>query len=234
MPAFARPFRAAEVRLWLLCRKFCDLRLISGLGLRLGRISAASRPPRGHKYGSAVNAPVMKRLPESGLVPLAAGSVSRRTGTGSRRETRQDERLPPCSGVAHVFGVCSLRIRPEEAPGRGPGGVAGQCGLDRPVEPDDRGGPRGRAAGRDRGADPGGHAGNRDFQPALYRERRPLHDRDADVPIRHRYAEDDGRHLHPRRPPPGDGALRRAEAVCAGRAQAGALMHAGDHRAKWC
>src|SRR5215216_6038733 len=68
-PAFARPFRAAEARLWLLCRKFCDFRLISGQGIRPGRIVAAPVPPRCHKYGSAVNAPVMKHLPESGLVP---------------------------------------------------------------------------------------------------------------------------------------------------------------------
>ncbi len=35
------------------------------------------------------------------------------------------------------------------------------------------------AAGRHRGPDPRGHAGDRDFEPALYRERRALHDRDA-------------------------------------------------------
>src|SRR6266404_6009373 len=86
MPAFARPFRAAEAWLWLLCRKFCDLRLIPGQGVRGGRISAAPGPPRGHKYGSAVNAPVMKRLPESGLVPLVLVAFSGEAGTGSRQE----------------------------------------------------------------------------------------------------------------------------------------------------
>jgi len=70
MPAFARLFRAAEARLWLLCRKFCDFRLISGLRVHRGQIVAARAPPHRHKYGSAVNAPVMKRLPESGVVPL--------------------------------------------------------------------------------------------------------------------------------------------------------------------
>ena len=106
--------------------------------------------------------------------------------------------------------------------------VAGKRGLDRPREADDGGGPGGGAAGRDRGADPGGHAGDRDFQPALYRERRALHDGDADVPFRHRYAADHGRHLHPGRSPAGDRALRRAEAVCAGGEQAGAVLHARD------
>ena len=56
------------------------------------------------------------------------------------------------------------------------------------VKPTRGRGQGGGAAGRDRGSDPGGHAGNRDFQPALYRERRPLHDGDADVRVRHRNA----------------------------------------------
>jgi magnesium transporter len=88
MPAFARPFRAAEARLWLLCRKFCDLWLSSGQGIRRGRISAAWAPPHRHKCGSAVNAPVIKRLPESGLVPLGALAFSSEMGTGSRRDER--------------------------------------------------------------------------------------------------------------------------------------------------
>ena len=54
--------------------------------------------------------------------------------------------------------------------------------LVKPTAEEDQ---RGGAAGRDRGADPGGHAGDRDFQPALYRERRALHDGDADVRVRH-------------------------------------------------
>ena len=77
------------------------------------------------------------------------------------------------------------------------------------VKPTAGGGQGGREAGRDRGADPGGHAGDRDFQPALYRERRALHDGDADVPVRHRHAAHHGGDLHPRRPSPGDGALRQ-------------------------
>src|SRR3954454_701910 len=130
---------------------------------KCGRAGATSL----HKYGPAVNPQVMKRLPESGLVPLVLVAFSGEAGTGPRPETRLDVRLPHSSGVAHVFGVCSLRILVEEGSRRGSGGSAGECGLDRPVEPDAGGGPRGRAAGRDRGADPGGHAANRDFQPAL-------------------------------------------------------------------
>ena len=43
-----------------------------------------------------------------------------------------------------------------------------------------------RAPARHRGPDPRGDAGDRGHQPALCRERRALHDRDADVPVRHR------------------------------------------------
>jgi hypothetical protein len=73
MPAFARSFRAAEARLWLLCRKFCEFRFICRQNGRVRPIVAARTPPHGHKCGSAVNAQVMKRLPESGLVRLVAG-----------------------------------------------------------------------------------------------------------------------------------------------------------------
>jgi len=76
MPAFAYPSRAAEARLWLLCRKFCEFRLIFRQMPRSGQIVAARAPPHGHKYGLPVNAQVMKRLPESGLVPLGARTVS--------------------------------------------------------------------------------------------------------------------------------------------------------------
>ena len=63
---------------------------------------------------------------------------------------------------------------------------SGGCGLARPVQSDAGRGQAGRAAGRDRGPDPRGDAGNRDFQPSLCRERRALHDRDADVPVGYR------------------------------------------------
>jgi len=44
-------------------------------------------PPHRHKYGSAVNAPVIKRLPESRLVLLGGPlAFSREVGTGSRKE----------------------------------------------------------------------------------------------------------------------------------------------------
>src|SRR3954453_15355952 len=103
MPAFARSFRAAEARLWLLCRNFCDFRLISGQGVRRGRSAAARAPLHCHKYGPAVNPQVMKRLPESGLLPLLLLAFSGEAGTGPRPETRLDVRLPPISGVAQFF-----------------------------------------------------------------------------------------------------------------------------------
>jgi len=44
-------------------------------------------PPRRHKYGSAVNGPVIKRLPESRLVLLGGPlAFPREAGTGSRKE----------------------------------------------------------------------------------------------------------------------------------------------------
>jgi len=46
----------------------------------------------------------------------------------------------------------------------------------------------------------------------LYIERRALHDGNPDVPVRQPTCPDHGGHFHPLRPPPGDGALRRAEA----------------------
>ena len=209
------------------------LRFLVDFWARLGcrQIGATPAPRHRRKYGSPVNAPVMKRLPESGLVRLASHSVFKRSGCRfalrKRVKTRDCRPVPefPMLSV-YVPSESSLKKLPETADG----GIAGQRGLDRPRQADGGGGPRGGAAGRDRGADPGGHAGNRDFQPALYRERRPLHDRDADVPFRHRYAADHGGHLHPGRPSAGDRALRRAEAVCAGRTQAGAVMPAGDFR----
>src|SRR6202521_3634469 len=60
------------------------------------------------------------------------------------------------------------------------------------------GGQGGGAVGRDRGADPGGHAGDRDFQPALYRERRALHDGHTDVRGRHPESSHHGGDLHSR------------------------------------
>src|SRR5437773_7369319 len=54
----------------------------------------------------------------------------------------------------------------------------------------------------------------------LYIENAALHDGDADVPLRHRHAAHHGRHLHPGRPSPGDGALRHPKALPAGREEA--------------
>jgi hypothetical protein len=59
-------------------------------GVRRGRTTAARTPPHRHKYGSAVNPQVMKRLPESGLVPLVLVAFSGEAGTGPRPETRHD------------------------------------------------------------------------------------------------------------------------------------------------
>ena len=196
-----------------------------------GHACAAHR----HKCGSPVNARVMKRLPESGLVRLVSQSVFEVEVVPVRVRKRvktRDCRPVPELPMLSVYAPSEIRLK--KARRRRSGGIAGKRGLDRSGEADDGGGPGGGAAGRDRGADPGGHAGDRDFQPALYRERRALHDGDVDVPFRHRYAEDHGGHFHPRRSSAGDGALRCAEAVCAGREQAGAVMHCRAYQAKWC
>src|SRR5262249_25441441 len=89
------------------------------------------------------------------------------------------------SGVVNVFGFRPLRFLAEESRRRRPCRAAGKRGLDRPDQADAGGGQGSGTARKDRGADPGGHAGDRDLQPPLYRERRALHDGDADVPIRH-------------------------------------------------
>ena len=52
---------------------------------------------------------------------------------------------------------------------------------------------------RHRGSDARGNAGDRGLEPALCRERRAVHDRDLDVPVRHGGAEDHADHLHPGR-----------------------------------
>src|SRR5829696_6753518 len=111
MPALPHSFRAAEGQLWLLCRRFYDFRLSSGRGLRLGRIVAARTPPHRHKYGRAVNAPVMKRLPESGLVPLVAGAFQAKAspdlirggGIVSRQEDASECRPVPELPMFSVF-----------------------------------------------------------------------------------------------------------------------------------
>ena len=77
--------------------------------------------------------------------------------------------------------------------------AAGGGGVDRSGHADRAGRQAGRSAARHRGADARGDAGDRGLQPALCRERRALHDRDADVPVRHRDAEDHAGHLHPLR-----------------------------------
>ena len=209
-------FGAAGGWLWLFCRKFCGFWSIFGQDWRCCRIRVTLPPPHRHKCGPAVNAPVMKRLPELRLVLLGALAAL-------------------FSELLHVVGVRPLRFLAEESRRRptSPPLPENAVWIDL-VKPTARGGQGGGAAGRDRGADPRGHAGDRDFQPALYRERRALHDRDADVPFRHRHAADHGGHLHPRRSSPGNRALRRAEAVCAGREQAGADHARPASPAKWC
>ena len=69
-------------------------------------------------------------------------------------------------------------------------GGARQRGLARSGQSRARRGQAGRAPARHRRADPRGDAGDRGLQPALRRESRALHDRDADVQFRHRDAED--------------------------------------------
>src|SRR5258707_8770076 len=97
MPAFARSFRAAEARLWLFCRNFCDFRLISGQGVRRGRSAAARAPPHCHKYGPAVKPPGMKRLAESGFMALVLGALLGEAGAGPRSEKREERGMSPRS-----------------------------------------------------------------------------------------------------------------------------------------
>ena len=110
-------------------------------------------------------------------------------------------------GVPNAFGVRSLRIIAEESRRCRSRRAAGERGVGRPDEADRRRRSSRGASRRDCGADPGGHAGDRDFQPALYRERRALHDGDADVLVRHRESAHHRGDLHPRKPSPGHGAL---------------------------
>ncbi len=108
--------------------------------------------------------------------------------------------------------------------------AAGGRGVDRPGHAHRAGGQGRRPPARHRAADARGDAGDRGLQPALCRERRALHDRDADVPLRQPDAEVDAGHLHPHRPPARHRALRRAAPLRHRRAQAGAHLPAADHR----
>ena len=96
--------------------------------------------------------------------------------------------------------------------------------MDRSGHADRAGRQAGRGAARHRGADARRNAGDRGLQPPLYRERRPLHDRDADVPVGYRDAEDHAGHLHSLLPSTGHRALRRTAAVRHRRAQIGARL----------
>ena len=172
--------------------------------------AGGSRPPN-HRHAAAIGPPQTGPAAGAGHEALARIELS---PVGWARV------LGP--GVLHVLGVRPLRILAEEGRLGRSRRVAGERGLDRHGQADRGRGPRRRRAGRHRGADPGGHAGDRDFQPALCRERRALHDRQPDVRGRYRIAADLAGDLHPVRPSPGDGALRPAETVHAGGEQAGA------------
>ena len=172
-----------------------------------------------------------------------ARSSSIRSGCASRARRREGarraRRILDCLARAPMIGSCRGESADRGASGefmlsvyvprgtslaahrgRSRRAAAGGRGLDRPRHADPAGRQAGRAHARHRGADARGDAGDRGLQPPLCRERRALHDRDADVPLRHRDAEDHAGHLHPRRPPPGHRALRRAAPLRHRRAQA--------------
>ncbi len=132
--------------------------------------------------------------------------------------------------MLHAFGLRPFRSLDEKSGFRRFGRAARHCDLGRPGQPDPGGGSRRRAAGRNRGADPRRHAGDRNLQPALYRKWRALHDGNAHVLVGYGESAHHCGDLHPFGPPPGDGALRRPEAVHAGGEQAGALLRPEYHR----
>ena len=163
--------RNAGGSLCLFCRKFFEF---------LADFWAELRGPPNRRHAAAI------RPPQMWIARLMRPSSS----------ACQNSELSPC--WLYAWPSRSFRSCPcfrcsspsesslKKAASADPGRAAGKRGLDRPGQADRGGGPRGGTAGRHRGPDPGGHAGDRDFQPALYRERRPLHDRHPDVRVRHR------------------------------------------------
>jgi hypothetical protein len=87
--------------------------------------------------------------------------------------------------ISYALGVRPFRSLAEESRFGGSRVVARYGGVGRSGQADAGRGPCGRATCRYRSADPRRHAGDRDFQPALHRERRTLHDGHADVLVRH-------------------------------------------------
>ena len=136
------------------------------------------------------------------------------------------KRSDPIVRCMHALGLRSARHIARANCDRTRSASAGGGGLDRSGHADPAGRQAGRGAARHRGADARGDAGDRGLQPALCRERRALHDRDADVPVRHRDAEDHAGHLHSVRPSAGHRALRRSAPVRHRRAQIGARVPA--------
>ena len=204
---------------------------------RCGMVPVSFLPQTSARSGGCACTALKLRFQRRGAASVCPRRPRKRLDAGWKRLPKSSEVLLgglACSpGVSHARGLCPLPILAEKGPRRSLR-AAGERGLDRPGEADrGRGQSRG-AAGRDRGADPGGHAGDRDFEPALYRERRALHDGDPDVRGRHRKSAHHRRDVHPGRPSPGDRALRRAEAVHAGGEQAGALLPRRASPAKRC
>ena len=120
--------------------------------------------------------------------------LARAVMAGPRGRRRVMPRVIPAphgDGMLSVYvpaTECSSRVPIE--PGERPPENAVWIDL---VSPTRAGRQAGRAPARHRGADARGDAGDRGLEPALCRERRALHDRDADVPVGHRDAEDHAR-----------------------------------------
>jgi len=114
-----------------------------------------------------------------------------------------------------------------------PAAFAGSRGLDRPGEADGGGRPRGGGGWPEIAIPTREDMQEIEISSRLYIESGgALHDRDADVPFRHRYAADHGRHLHPHRPSPGDRAFTmKPKPFCPGLRTSWARSCAsGNHR----
>lgn len=106
-----------------------------------------------------------------------------------------------------------------------------RCRLDRPAEPDGRGGTRGRVAPRPAGADPAGDVGDRGIRAPLSRGWGPGHDRRGGDGRRGEAAGQGRHHLPADGRPSGDRPLFRSAAVPHLRGPAGQASRRQPHGA---
>ena len=160
--------------------------------------SAFDADGRGQPRPSIVCAIAVLSSPHSGLAALAGHFLSCGIAAIGPRECRARRRSQPRAGQASGSLSCLRRMSPtairSNAATSSPGEDSPrERGLARSGQSRARRGQGGRAPARHRGADARGDAGDRGLEPALRRASRALHDRDADVQLRHRDAEDHAR-----------------------------------------